>query len=346
MIERGEYAVFPGTQDAAWRILELLASCEGSYVSGETLSRSLGISRTAVWKHVLALTRAGFSIEATNKLGYRLTSGADPILPTRIQDMLNTGYLGRQIYLALETGSTNEDARRAAEDQENPVSPGAVFVALHQTRGKGRLGRSWLSTRGSIAMSALLKPAMPPAMVPGMSLAAGLAVARAMCDLGIRVQVKWPNDILLAGKKLCGILCEMRANLDCLEYMVIGIGLNVNSTLEDLDTSISTSATSLFIETGRQFQRNRVIARILDRLEETSEAYAQFGLPGIKRDLLEYMAYLGQEVTVSNVSFGSQGSIIGVFEDIGPSGELLLRKTSGELALFPAGDVSLKKAPN
>ena len=220
------------------RILDMLKSA-GGYISGEKISETLGITRSAVWKHVNRLKKNGYIIESVKNRGYRLVSSPDIIVEDDIKKSLNTEFVGQNIFFYDETDTTNERAKANSTEPD-----GSVFIAEVQTHGKGSRGRGWTSPRGTgIWHSILLKPDISPSEVSQITLVAGLAVCRAV---GLGAKIKWPNDIVICGKKICGILTEMSAEIDMVNYIVCGIGVNVN--MESFDREIQHRATSMLFE--------------------------------------------------------------------------------------------------
>ena len=234
------------------KILDILKGSEG-YVSGEEISRSLNISRTAVWKHIKTLREDGYEISSSTNRGYRLGQ-SDVISPEEITAALDTGFIGRSVFCLEETDSTNSECKRHSDYPD-----GTVFTAEIQTGGRGRRGKEWSSPKGVGAwFSVLLKPDMRPEDVSKITLIAGLAVCRA---IGCGAMIKYPNDIVIGSRKVCGILTELSAEIDAVNYIVCGIGINVNTP--SFDGELQERATSLFIETGKRHSRARVIAAVL-----------------------------------------------------------------------------------
>ncbi|NTW05163.1 MAG: biotin--[acetyl-CoA-carboxylase] ligase, partial [Peptococcaceae bacterium] len=208
-------------------ILELLRTSAGEFLSGEKISKKIGISRTAVWKHITALRQEGYSIEAMPKIGYRLLDIPDRLYPEEIRDNLTTVSLGRNIYYFKTVQSTNQEARRLAQEG---VPHGALIIAEEQTGGKGRFGRVWFSPKTlGIWASLVLRPEISPENAPPVTMLAAVAVAVAVENItGIALGIKWPNDLLYENKKACGILTEMNGEMDKVNFLILGLGINVN----------------------------------------------------------------------------------------------------------------------
>lgn len=202
-------------------ILNMLQAADG-YVSGERISQELGISRAAVWKHIKKFKADGYEIESATNKGYRLISLPDILTEHTIKNGLGTKFIGQNVFVYHETDSTNSRAK-----ENFSVPDGSLFIAEIQNHGKGRLGRSWEAPEGvGIWLSLLLKPRLSPTEVSQITLIAGLAVCRA---IGNNAKIKWPNDIVIGSKKICGILTEMSAEINMVNFVVCGIGINVNT---------------------------------------------------------------------------------------------------------------------
>ena len=269
------------------RILDILKSAD-RYISGEEISSETGISRAAVWKHIKSLKNMGYEIDSVTNRGYRLVSSPDLITAEGITAGLNTEFIGRRIFIYDETDSTNERAKVSGE------ADGSVFIAEVQNHGKGSRGRGWVSPRGTgIWHSILLKPDISPTEVSQITLVAGLSVCRA---IGMGSKIKWPNDIVIGTKKVCGILTEMSAEVDMVNYVVCGIGINVNT--ESFDREIEHRATSMYIESGEKQTRNEIIARELNYFEYYYKKFLTGGLGAILDEYKENCITIGRDVTV------------------------------------------------
>lgn len=320
------------------RILEELKANSGQPVSGEEISRKLGISRTAVWKHISRLRREGYSIESQTNSGYRLVGSPDLLSPGELEPMLKTRFIGREIIYFDSITSTSTYAKKAAEE---PFAEGTVIIAEEQTAGRGRLGRQWISTRGKgIWMSIMLKPDILPADAPKLTIAAAYAVAKALrscCRLDARI--KWPNDIVVEGKKLCGILTEMSAEADEIKNVIVGIGINANLEQKDFGPEVSSIATSIRLETGSAVSRKDLAASVLNEFEEVYEVFAREG--SIKPLLDEYKnksAVLGKEIRV----ISKKEEIVGLAVDISEEGHLVVRLGDGTIKEIMSGEVSVR----
>ncbi len=289
------------------------------------MASKMGISRAAVWKQIRGLKERGFEIESSTKKGYRLVRKPDLLDPKLIRSSLKTGVLGREIYCYQEVNSTNEIAK-----SKSAASPeGTVVLAETQTAGRGRLARPWDSPQGGIWMSIILKPRIPMAQAYRINMAVSVALARAISGLyGLEAKIKWPNDLLIGERKLCGILMEISAEVDQLDYAVVGIGINTN-----LDVSVFPDkwrATSISDELGSDVSRTDLIQRILQELEET---YIKMGSEEIYEEWCRRSATLGKYVRITSSLGDMEGEAVAMSRD----GALCL-KTEGGLKRVLAGD--------
>lgn len=309
------------------RILDMLRNTDG-YISGEKISSELGISRAAVWKHINKFKSGGYEIESVTNRGYRLISEPDIISTEGIHNGLNTDFMGHKIFIYDETDTTNERAKA-----NNAAPEGSVFIAEVQTHGKGSRGRGWTSPRGTgIWHSILLKPDIPPSDVSQITLVAGLAVCRAV---GLNAKIKWPNDIVIGGKKICGILTEMSAEIDMVNYVVCGIGVNVN--MESFDSEIQHRATSMYIESGVKYCRNDVIARLLNEFEDCYKKFLEGGLGAILDEYKRNCITVGREVSV----IFNKETVCGTAVDVDEKGALVVETENGRISVM-SGNVDVR----
>ncbi len=346
---RTRYVAVPGDLSPRHEIVRMLFEAGDKTVSGQELGRILGISRPAVWKHVRALVNQGVPILTAKNKGYRLPGDADLIVPGAVQGLLNTKTLGQTILYASETGSTNEDGKALADPGSRggkEFPHGTLIVAETQTKGKGRLGRRWISPPGGVFMSLLLRPFLAPAKVPALALVAGYSVALSLGNLyGLDAKVKWPNDVLISGKKVSGILCEMKAEIDKVSYVMMGIGVNANASMKSVPEKVKHTATSLAQELGRKICRNRMIASILNNLEPLYESFLENGLSDLAPAMNSVSAFLNQQVIVTNRSLLGEDDETGIMRGIDGQGRLLLETANGRVKPVETGDVSLRKLP-
>lgn len=319
-------------------ILKKLRDAKG-FVSGQELCTYYGVSRTAIWKVIRQLEKDGYVIEAQNNKGYRLVENenADLFSKVEIESKIETNWVGRNIIFHKETSSTNIDAKELAEKGE---AAGTVVVADMQTAGRGRRGRGWVSPAGKdIYMTVVLRPQCRPEKASVLTLVMALAVLKAVSEqIPQRCSIKWPNDIVVNGKKICGILTEMSAELDGIHYVVIGTGINVNQ--EFLAEEIQETATALRIECGHQINRATLVARTLYYLEKYYAIFEEnWDFSGLVNEYNQFLVNRDREVCVLDPKGAYEGTARGINEN----GELLVeRKSDGELVQVYAGEVSVR----
>lgn len=316
-------------------ILKLLKETDG-YVSGQELCRRFGVSRTAVWKVINQLKEEGYEIEAVRNRGYALKGAGDVLSEAELLSCLKTEWAGGRTVYFDATDSTNIQARRLAEAH---APHGTLVVSDRQDGGKGRRGRSWASPSGvGIWMSLILRPEIAPSSASMLTLAAALAVREGIQEeTGLSPLIKWPNDLVLNGMKICGILTEMSTELMEIQYVITGIGINVNQ--REFPPEIRDTATSLSLEAGRSFRRSSLIAAILKAFEKDYTAFLKTG--DLSLLLEEYNACLvnrGKEVCILDPS----GEYRAVAEGIDESGSLLVTLPDGTRREIISGEVSVR----
>lgn len=317
------------------RILKTLLEVEG-YLSGQELCHQLGISRTAVWKYMKQLKEEGYQIEAVPNKGYCLKETPDVLEESAIESRMQTRWVGKNVFYYEEIDSTNTQSKRLAEED---APAGTLVVAERQTKGKGRRGRIWDSpAESAIYMSLLFRPQIQPDRASMLTLVSGLSVAQAIRELyDADVQIKWPNDIVLNGKKLVGILTEMSAQMNYIEYLVVGIGINANQ--RDFPEELKDKATSLEQELGQKINRSVLIATCMKKIEENYEIFVK------TQDLQALMdAYqkvlINQDQQVRVLEPGNEYT--GIARGINAMGELLVEREDGTITEVYAGEVSVR----
>lgn len=328
------------------KVFHHLKKNKGSYVSGESLSEILGVSRTAVWKHINELKKEGYVIESTSRKGYRLVSGPDILNPFEIGYNLETKILGSSILYFDVIDSTNNYAKKVASEG---CKDGTVIIAESQIAGRGRLGRTWDSSdKKGIWMSVILKPLVAPEDVQIITLAASVAVVSAINQIsGIKAGIKWPNDIIIEGRKVCGILTEMSTEMEQVNFLVIGIGLNVNHESEDFPSDIKDKAISLKMAGCREciaghgnFDRIEIIKRILCELERIYSKITNGTVSEIISEWKQNSVTLGKEVKVSS----RERQYSGIAIDITDEGKLIVKCTDGVTREISTGEIAVKGA--
>ena len=323
------------TRDAL--ILTALREAGDSPVSGEDLAQRLGVSRAAVWSHIQELRSLGYEISASPHQGYRLLNTPDLLHADDLLSRLGkTTGIGRDIQVFRETTSTSDVVEKLAADG---VAEGAVVFAEAQTRGRGRLGRRWVSPAGKgLWFSVLLRPACRPQETTRLTLAAAVALARAVrTQTGLAPEVKWPNDLLLRGRKFAGILTEMSGEQDRVRHVVLGIGVDVNLVASDFPPDLRRQATSLRVELGRPVLRAELAVAALRELETAYQRLQRGDFEALADEWEALCTTLGQELEV----VVGERRLKGRAEALDADGSLLLRTRYGRLERVTGGDVVL-----
>lgn len=324
--------------DVAAQILIRLTTA-AEFLSGEALCREFRITRSAVWKHICLLRSEGYHIDAVTGRGYRLSSLTGRPVEAEVRPFLTSRRFGRGIAYHPVTTSTNILAKALAVDGS---LEGSVVVADSQTGGRGRMGRTWVSPPGSnLYFSLILRPGVPSVRVPQLTLLVAAAIHQALCKLSsdLAAMIKWPNDILARGKKLCGVLCEMQSEPEFTHFVVVGIGINVNQS--EFPAELQQSATSLFLEQGELFSRPELLASVLNHFEPLYDEWLlEEDLSFILPYLETYSLLQSEEVTIDQVKRSLSGTVRG----ISSTGELKLESAAGETILVSSGEAHLRKA--
>lgn len=311
-------------------ILNALKNQPGAFVSGEELSRLIGVSRTAIWKEIEKLRAEGYKILAQPHSGYQLVGIPDRLTAQELSWNLGTKKIGRRIHAYETTDSTMDVAQRlgAAGEPE-----GSVVVAEAQGRGRGRMGRTWVSPKGKgIYLSVILRPDLQLLEIPKITLVAAVAVAQAVeSATGLKPEIKWPNDLLIGGKKIAGILTELNAELNRINTVVVGIGLNVNTPADKLPAH----GTSLAEELGAKVDRLELARALLAHLDRTYAQFLQEGIAPILEDWRRFAGFLGRRVRVALEGRTLDGQAV----DVDASGALLVRTDTGLVESVSAGEV-------
>jgi BirA family biotin operon repressor/biotin-[acetyl-CoA-carboxylase] ligase len=315
-------------------ILQLFREQDG-FVSGGQLSRELGVSRTAIWKHISLLRREGYAVEAVPSRGYRLLSSPDTLAAEEIRARLSTSVIGTRIISLKQTTSTNSEAFRLAEDG---AAEGTVIIADAQSSGKGRLGRTWTSPPGTnLYCSVVLRPCIKPYEAPQLTFLSAVAVARAVeRTTGAKPEIKWPNDVLVGGKKVAGLLNEMSAETDRINFVILGIGVNLNMTAGQFPPDLRHPATSLFLESGVLVGRTQFAVLLLDELDRRYAGFLEQGFGPVREEWQHRCNAHGRRVTVNN---GTTETISGMFAGIDGDGALLVKLPDGTVERILSGDV-------
>lgn len=315
-------------------ILRMLRE-SGDYVSGQELCDRLGVSRTAVWKVIHQLKEAGYRIDAAQNKGYRLKSAPDVVNAPELESLRATSWAGCEIHYFDCLDSTITKAKELAE-AGHPT--GTLVVAEQQTAGKGRRGRGWEAPAGSgIYLTLVLKPDINPNNASMLTLVAALAVARAITEVtGEAAQIKWPNDIVMNGKKVCGILTEMSAQFDYISHIVIGIGINVHN--ESFPGEIAHMAGSLWTECGKSFHRADIIEKLMEHFETYYDRFLETeDLSGLQKEYNAMLVNMHAGVKVLDQKETFEGKAMGITK----RGELIV-DTWESRKLVSSGEVSVR----
>lgn len=326
------------------QILSALRNAD-TYVSGQMLCESFGISRTAVWKYVNQLRDEGYVLDSVPNRGYRIIDYPDIVTASEIESrLLNAdgkmkGIFNKIVYFE-ETDSTNNQAKLAAAKKGDESLHGTLYIAERQTGGRGRRGRHWVSPTGSgIWMSLLLQPKIKPEKASMLTIVAALAVMDVVQTVsgGISCGIKWPNDIVMNGKKITGILTEMSSELDYIHYVVVGIGINVNIT--EIDPSIRDIATSVYLETGRKVKRSDMVAAFSETFLHYYNDFVQTGDLSLLVDRYnERLVNAGRDVK----AVYADGEIVGKALGINAEGELIIQREDSQKITVRSGEVSVR----
>lgn len=319
-------------------IVAFLVEGGDEFTTGEALSDKLGLSRGDVWKHLEALRTLGYRIENSPTKGYRLLEVPDRVSALEVAHLLNTRDLGRVFEHRESTDSTHADAWALAEEG---AAHGTVVIAEAQAAGRGRRGRAWSCIAGKdVALSIVLRPSGSAATAPEYTLVAAVAAAQTLIEAGAPVAIKWPNDLVAGSQKVAGILTELSADADGIRFLVLGLGINVNSIPEEFPEALSGTLTSLLALRGQPVPRALFVAALLGHLEHWLDIYEEQGFEPIRTAWKAHAAHLGQEVLVRSEA----QELRGVAEDLDPTGALILRLADGSTTRILAGDVEAVRA--
>lgn len=319
--------------DIKKKILGFFRKNAGNYVSGEEMGNALGVSRACVWKYINKLRDDGHVVDAVPRLGYRLKSAPDKLFGYEIKTGLKTRVMGKkEIYYHESIGSTNDLAYKLAEVGKGE---GTLVVAESQSRGKGRMGRSWVSPKGGgIYMSLILRPDVETDEVPSITLIAAKSITRIINKItGIDAKIKWPNDIVIDGKKVCGILTEIKAHPDRADFLILGIGINVNTPAEKLPPA----GTSLKNETHFFVNRAQLLRDTLEGFEKDYYVFKKEGFSSLREECKKLSLILKKKVKITE----HHRTIRGTAVDIDEKGALIIKDEKGALRRVFSGDVTM-----
>lgn len=316
------------------KILDILQN-SNDYISGQEISFQLGVSRQAVWKSINSLKEKGYTISSVTNKGYRLEAAPKYLNENSLKKHLHNKIIGSKLVVLDSVGSTNDYLKQLGNDG---CPNGTVVAAREQTKGKGRLGRVWKTKKDDgIAFSVLLRPNIAPSEVSAITPLAGLAVCKAIREYtGLDCRIKWPNDIIVGKKKLVGILTEMSAEFDAVEYVISGIGINIDHS--SFPEEIAFKATSIFLETGKHIDKNEFLACVLTHIEnEFLRSNLELN-PTALEEYNDLCATIGRSVAFQRGSRRTEGMAVGVAEN----GELKVMLSDGSIQLVNSGEVTVQ----
>jgi len=318
------------------RLLDAFTNSNEDFLSGQYLAELIGCSRTAVWKHIEELRKEGFELEAVRRKGYRIVKVPEKITANEVRLGLMTKRLGQNIHYEESVDSTQKIALQLSLDG---VPEGTVVIAEEQTSGRGRMARTWFSPKYTgVWMSVVLRPNLLPQKAPQLTLVTAVAVVQAIEEIAsLKPQIKWPNDILINGKKITGILTELQAESDRINSVIIGIGMNVNQELEGYPEELRTIATSLRIETGKVINRAELIKLVLAKLEYLYDLYLTEGFYPIKQLWESYAVSIGKMITARMLQGDLYGKALGITDD----GALMMEDETGKVHLVYSADIEM-----
>lgn len=316
------------------KIIDMLQSGNG-YISGQEMCDGLKLSRTAVWKHIKALKYEGYEIDSVNNRGYKLVSSPDIIDEKHVREHLHTKWLAKDVIYLPETDSSNIQAKRIGE---NGGKNGTVVVTDRQTAGRGRRGKEWISPAGNCYFSMLLYPDVRVDRASMITLISAMAVAKTVKEIsGLCAMIKWPNDVVVNGKKICGILTESSTDLEYIQYVVVGIGINCNQ--KEFDSEIKNMATSILLESGNVVKRAGFLARFFGCFEEYYEIFLETeDLSKLSEEYNELLINRGRDVKI--VERGGERVLKAI--GINDKGALVVENASGEQESIVSGEVSVR----
>lgn len=310
---------------------------KNDFISGEEISNALGVSRAAIWKHIKSLKEEGYEIESFSRKGYKLIKSPDVMTQNEISKYLETSFIAREIFYFDTIASTNTKAKEMAD---KGAHDGTVIISEEQSGGRGRLGRQWTSPKyKGIWMSIILRPQVDPSEISKVTQVAAAAVVKAGLQMDYAFSVKWPNDIIMNDKKVCGILTEMSGELNQINYVVLGIGVNANLENGDFPDDLREKASSIKIESGRPVNRQELCANILNHFEGLYDSFItdKQGIEAI-HICREKSILIGKEVSVIRGNDTFDALVL----DLNAAGELVVRKKDGKEERLFSGEVSIR----
>lgn len=313
-------------------IIQMLIDSDSEYVSGQNISDKLGITRAAVWKRISKLKELGFEIESVTKKGYKLLSYPDILNKELIEIGMKSDFIGHSVEVLESVDSTNDYAKKKAKE----LVDGSVIISLEQVKGKGRRGRSFHSGKGDgIYLSIILKPGFEPTKAPFITSIAGAALVNTFNKFNIQTKVKWPNDVLINGKKVAGILTEMSADMEFIEYIVLGVGINVSGL--EFPNELKNIATSLKLE-GYDVKKLNIIWQFIYEFEILYNLYLNENTSEVVNILRNNSSVIGKQINVHYMNEIESAIAI----DINNQGALIIKTQEGEVKELSSGEISIR----
>lgn len=316
------------------KILDLLLSTD-DYISGEYISNLLGVSRNSIWKHINSLKKEGYLIDAIRNKGYKLIKSPDTLNIEIVNKLLNTKFIGRNLLHYKEVTSTNLVAKDLAQ---NNCKDGLVIVSETQTNGTGRFNRQWQSPLGGLWMSFVLKPNISPNEGNKITLITVAAMVKVLLNLNIQCKIKWPNDIYINNKKVCGILTTMNADMDKINYIIVGLGINININEKDFTNDLNT-ATSLLLEKNTEFNKSEILAEFLNNFEFLYNNFINNNdLSEVIKICKNNSMLINKEATLITLRKEEKVICLGI-DDFG---ELIIKDSNGNIKKVISGEITFK----
>lgn len=316
------------------KILKLLSESD-DYISGEKISQTLGVTRASVWKHIKNLKEDGYEIDGISKKGYKLISTPDIISVFEINKYLKTNFIAKNIKYYKSLQSTNLTAKENASS----LNDGSVIISEIQEAGVGRFKRAWTSPAGGIWFSIILKPNIEPYLASKITIICAAALIKTLNSMNINAFIKWPNDIYVNGKKLCGILTEMKCDMDHINYLVVGIGINANLNNDDFSDEVKDTATSIRIIQNAPINRNKFLANFFNNFEPLYKSYINtLDLSEVYSISKKYSMLINKKAYHVTVRGKEPVTCVGVNEDL----ELIIKDSNGNIKNVLSGEITFK----
>lgn len=317
------------------KIINILKT-SNDYVSGEALSELLNVSRTSVWKHIKNLKSKGYEIEGISNKGYKLLCVPDQLTEIELLPILKTNTIGKRVFHFNNIDSTNIKAKELAK---NNAPDGSIVISDEQSLGSGRFNRRWTSPQGGIWFTIILKPNVPPSEAPKITQIAGASIYKTFENMGIQCDIKWPNDIHINNKKVCGILAEMKCDMDTVHYLVLGIGINVNIDKSSFNEEIKDTATSLKIEFNKEFSKKQILADVLYNFENLYNEFLDgLNLSSTVEICREHSNIWGKKAKL--ITYNKEEIVTCI--SLSDNGDLIIEDESGNKRTVLSGEISFK----